>query len=54
MTEDEKRLRDELEWMRGKYDDGAMPDAIYQVIRDLERNISWIQHKQIITRRKTT
>jgi hypothetical protein len=44
MTGSEKRLRDELEWVRGKYDCGAVPDAIYQVIRNLENDISWMQH----------
>jgi hypothetical protein len=44
MTKKEQRLRGELEWVRGKYDSGAVPDAIYQVIRNLEVDIAWMQN----------
>ena len=40
------RAREELEWLRSRYDSGAVSDAIYVTIRQLEIDLSWAQHKR--------
>jgi hypothetical protein len=38
------RLRDELGWLRGRYDTGAVAPAVYGVIKKIEVEIAWRQH----------
>lgn len=38
-------LRSEREWILGRYDHGAIPHAVYSVVRDLEIEISELQIK---------
>ena len=38
-------LRSELARLRARYDDGAVPIAVYKVIRDLETSIAWAKHE---------
>ena len=40
------QAREELGWLRSRYDSGAVSPAIYQAIRKLEDDISWSQHKE--------
>jgi hypothetical protein len=40
------RTREELEWLRSRYDSGAVSDAVYITIRQLEIDLSWAQHKR--------
>jgi hypothetical protein len=37
-------LRDELAWLRGRYDTGQVAPAIYAIIKKLEEEIAWRQH----------
>jgi hypothetical protein len=46
MTMKERQLRDELEWVRGKYDGGGMPPALYSALREIEIEIAWMQHRE--------
>jgi hypothetical protein len=39
-------LRCELVQQRARYDDGAIPLAIFNVIRELEVDISWLEHRR--------
>ena len=34
-------LRAELEWLRSRYDGGAVSSSIYAVIRTIETELSW-------------
>ena len=45
MTENKKirKWRSDLEHIRGKYDGGGMPPAVYQVLRNIEQDIAWEQ-----------
>jgi hypothetical protein len=38
------RLRDELAWLRSRYDDGAISPAVLVVLRELEVAIAWAEH----------
>ena len=38
------RPRDWLPILRARYDDGATPDGVWQVIKDLERHAAWLEH----------
>jgi hypothetical protein len=40
------RTREKLEWLRGRYDSGAVSDAVYTAIRQIEVDLSWAQHKR--------
>jgi hypothetical protein len=44
---DIQRASEELEWLRARYDDGAVSPAMYAVIRTIKTNISWIEHQQV-------
>jgi hypothetical protein len=45
MKRSERRLRDELEWLRAKYDSGAVSDGVFAVVKRLETEIAWRQHE---------
>jgi hypothetical protein len=40
-------LRSELEWLRARYDDGKVSPAVYAVIKDIETNIAWAEHREV-------
>jgi hypothetical protein len=46
VSRNERRLRDELRWLRSRYDGGKVSPAVFAVIRDLETEIAWRQHAQ--------
>jgi hypothetical protein len=39
-----QHLKEQLEYLRARYDSGAMSPAVYQVIKRLEREIAWCEH----------
>jgi hypothetical protein len=39
-------LHDELAWLRSRYDEGAVAPCIYRLIKRLETEISWREHRQ--------
>jgi hypothetical protein len=41
-----QQLRFELEQLRTRYDSGAVSPAVYQVVRELETEIAWAQHRR--------
>jgi hypothetical protein len=43
---DERRLRAELEWLQTKYDSGAVSDAVFAVVKELETDSSWIESRR--------
>jgi hypothetical protein len=45
MTATEQRLHAELAQLRARYDDGAVSAGIAAVIKALEQELSWLQHK---------
>jgi hypothetical protein len=45
------RLRSELAALRARYDGGAVSAEIYAVIRWLETELAWAEHKQYNERR---
>jgi hypothetical protein len=45
VSRDEKRLRDELEWVLVKYDSGAVSDAVFAVVKKLQTDSSWLKHQ---------
>lgn len=42
-------LRDELAWLRSRYDGGAVAPAVYRLIQRLETELSWREH-ELLTR----
>ena len=44
-TEIAHRLRQELEQLRARYDAGAVMPGIYNVIRELEIELSWLERQ---------
>jgi hypothetical protein len=40
-------LRAELALLRARYDCGAVPPALYTVIRALETAIAWAEHREV-------
>ena len=40
------RTREELQWLRSRYDSGAVSDAVYAMIRQLEIDLSWAQYER--------
>jgi hypothetical protein len=40
-------LRRDLAMLRARYDDGAVSTAIYAVIKQIETDISWAEHRQV-------
>jgi hypothetical protein len=51
VTRDEKRPRDELERVLAEYDSGAVSDAMFAVVKELETDISWIEWRRAENRR---
>jgi hypothetical protein len=41
------RLRDELRWLRARHDSSAVSPATLKVIRDLECDIAWAEHREV-------
>jgi hypothetical protein len=39
-----QRLRDQLEWLRARYDGGATSAAVYSMIRRIESDLAWAEH----------
>jgi hypothetical protein len=53
MTSDTKQqtttsqiLRGRLEQVRARYDSGAVPQALYNAVKEMEREIAWSEHKE--------
>jgi hypothetical protein len=46
MRADEKRLRDELRWLRSRYDSAQASPAVFAVVKELETQIAWAQFAQ--------
>jgi hypothetical protein len=42
------RLRAQLAALRARYDDGAVSPAVYKVIRELEIELAWAEHQQVL------
>jgi hypothetical protein len=40
-------LRFELAVLRARYDDGAVSPAVYQIIRQIESDIAWAEHREV-------
>jgi hypothetical protein len=40
-----QRLRAELDYLRARYDHGAVAPAVYQIIKEIERDIAWCEHR---------
>jgi hypothetical protein len=38
-------LRAELALLQARYDDGAVSQAIFSVIRELETELAWLEHR---------
>ena len=52
MTSDTKQqtttsqiLRDRLGQVKARYDHGAVPQALFEALKALEREIAWTEHK---------
>jgi hypothetical protein len=45
VTRDERKLRAELEWVRSRHDSGAVSDAVFAVVKELETDLSWLKHQ---------
>ena len=41
----ETRLRDERDRLCARYDDGAIPPAVFAALKQIETDIAWLQHK---------
>jgi hypothetical protein len=39
-----KLLRERLEWLRARYDSGAVSPATYAIIRMIEIDLAWREH----------
>jgi hypothetical protein len=52
MTADTKQtttsqiLRGRLQQVRARYDSGAIPPALYEAVKQMEREIAWSEHKE--------
>jgi hypothetical protein len=38
-------LRGRLEQVRARYDYGAIPQALFEAVKAMEREIAWVEHK---------
>jgi hypothetical protein len=45
-AEEEARLCGERGWLLGKYDSGAVSAAVFAVLKQIEIDIAWLQHKE--------
>jgi hypothetical protein len=41
-----ERLQQELAHLRARYDSGAISEAVYAVMKQLEREIAWEEHRK--------
>ena len=41
-------LRAELAALRARHDSGAVPAATYDVVREIELEISWLEHRNAV------
>jgi hypothetical protein len=39
-------LRQQLAWLRGRYDHGAIPAGIYATVKAIETEIAWHDHAE--------
>jgi hypothetical protein len=46
MTENQRRLREELNWLKSRYDSDKVSPAVFIVIKKLERDIAWDEHEE--------
>jgi hypothetical protein len=48
MTDQERirYLREELAALRARHDSGAVPHATYNIVRELETHIAWLEHQE--------
>ena len=46
MSEPTPVLRRNLAMLRARYDDGAVSPAVYRVIRAIETELAWRQHRE--------
>ncbi len=42
---EERDLRDRLTLLRARYDHGTAPSAIFAVIRQIEIELAWLEHR---------
>jgi hypothetical protein len=42
-------LRQQLAWLRGRYDHGAIPAGIYTTVKAIETEIAWHEHRAELT-----
>jgi hypothetical protein len=42
----EKGLRSALEWIRARHDDGALSPGNFAVLKMLEAELFWLQHRE--------
>jgi hypothetical protein len=41
-----QRAREELDWLRSRYDCGAISATVFVVVKNLECEIAWLQHER--------
>jgi hypothetical protein len=41
-----QRAREELDWLRSRYDCGAVSNTVFVVVKGLECDIAWLQHER--------
>jgi len=46
LNERTRRARAELKALSARYDHGAVPDAIFAVIKRLETDLAWEEHRR--------
>ena len=46
MTYRERKLRQELAWFKARYDFGAINPALFAAIKEIEREIGWLEHER--------
>jgi|EndMetStandDraft_9_1072997.scaffolds.fasta_scaffold3802198_1 hypothetical protein len=51
MTRAESEARLDLLMIRAKYDGGGMPPALYSVLKQIETDIAWMQHRERFSER---
>jgi hypothetical protein len=43
-------LRDELAWLRSRYDNGAIAPCVYSVIKKIEIELAWRTHVRLLNK----
>jgi hypothetical protein len=51
MTLAESKARLDLLMIQAKYDGGGMPPALYSVLKQIEVDIAWLQHRERFSER---